>query len=301
MSKNWLAVASAEHVRLSKKMGIMQVCNGKLAPLKRITPNDFIIYYSPTDTFKGKDKLQSFTAIGIVKPDEPYQVVMDNFFRPFRRNVQWARAREIPIAPLCDELELTWNKKGWGYQLRYGLISLSDHDKSIIATAMRAQWLKPEGEIMIHITPQLIKVNAFTVMGYSERTKNSVEFDPQTAKLAQLWKKFYSAQIPGHKPDSPVYGVYSGYESDHNGFYTVIAGVEISLGGELVGFETVGVKEGDYLVFKNSGSMPQAIIETWQAIWHYFDNKSDFSRTYETDFEMYIGQGQCAVYIGVKR
>ncbi|MCW8418635.1 hypothetical protein OQJ18_04590 [Fluoribacter dumoffii] len=38
MSKNWLAVASAEHVRLSKKMGIMQVCHGKIAPLKRITP-----------------------------------------------------------------------------------------------------------------------------------------------------------------------------------------------------------------------------------------------------------------------
>lgn len=111
MSKNWLAVASAEHVRLSKKMGIMQVCNGKLAPLKRITPNDFIIYYSPTDTFKGKDKLQSFTAIGIVKPDEPYQVVMDNFFRPFRRNVQWARGGKFPLHPFVMSLSLPGTKR----------------------------------------------------------------------------------------------------------------------------------------------------------------------------------------------
>ncbi|MCW8400331.1 EVE domain-containing protein [Legionella sp. PATHC038] len=141
MSKCWLTVASAEHVRLGKQMGIMQVCHGRLAPLKRIQPNDFVIYYSPTRIYKAKDKLQSLTAIGIVKAGEPYQVEMDDDFYPFRRDVEWAKSVETPIAPLLFDLDFTRNNKNWGYSLRFGLIPISDHDKSIIATAMQAQWL----------------------------------------------------------------------------------------------------------------------------------------------------------------
>ncbi|WP_454782335.1 EVE domain-containing protein [Legionella sp. WA2022007384] len=140
MSKNWLAVACAEHVRLGQHLGIMQICHGKRAPLNRIHPNDYVIYYSPTISFHGKDRLRSFTAIGIVNYGEPYQVEMNQDFHPFRRNVQWARAFEIPITPLLHELDFTKNKN-WGYQLRYGLIPISEHDKSIIAAAMHAQWL----------------------------------------------------------------------------------------------------------------------------------------------------------------
>ncbi|MCW8407455.1 EVE domain-containing protein [Legionella sp. PATHC035] len=141
MRKCWLAVASAEHVRLGKQMGIMQVCHGRLAPLKRIQSNDFVIYYSPTRIFRAKDKLQSFTAIGIVKAGEPYQVEMADDFHPFRRDVDWAKALETPIAPLLFDLDFTRNNKNWGYSLRFGLIPISDHDKSIIANAMQAQWL----------------------------------------------------------------------------------------------------------------------------------------------------------------
>src|SRR5271169_2564565 len=67
MSKNWIAVASAEHVRLGRSNGFMQVSHGKSAPLRRIEPGDRVVFYSPTDAFRGKDKLQSFTAIGVVK------------------------------------------------------------------------------------------------------------------------------------------------------------------------------------------------------------------------------------------
>jgi hypothetical protein len=63
MSKNWIAVASAEHVRLGRSNGFMQVSHGKSASLRRIEPGDRVVFYSPTDAFRGKDKLQSFTAI----------------------------------------------------------------------------------------------------------------------------------------------------------------------------------------------------------------------------------------------
>lgn len=52
----------------------MQVYHGKGAPLRRMKPNGWIVYYSPTVTFRSKDKLQSFTAIGQDKEKEPYQV-----------------------------------------------------------------------------------------------------------------------------------------------------------------------------------------------------------------------------------
>jgi hypothetical protein len=68
----WIAVASAEHVRRGRSEGFMQVNHGKAAPLKRLKPDDGVIYYSPALTRGGRDKLQSFTAIGTVKNGEPY-------------------------------------------------------------------------------------------------------------------------------------------------------------------------------------------------------------------------------------
>jgi len=69
MSKNWIAVASAEHVRLGRSQGFMQVSHGKAAPLRRIRSGDRVVFYSPTEAFRGKDRLRAFTAIGIVKEE----------------------------------------------------------------------------------------------------------------------------------------------------------------------------------------------------------------------------------------
>src|SRR5262249_31349033 len=65
MTGHWIAVASAEHVRRGRREGFVQVSHGKAAPLKRIKPGDRVVYYSPTVTLGGKDKLQAFTAIGV--------------------------------------------------------------------------------------------------------------------------------------------------------------------------------------------------------------------------------------------
>ena len=83
----WIAVASAEHVRRGRSGGFMQVSHGKAAPLKRIKGGDRVVYYSPTVTLGGNDKLQAFTAIGTVKDVEPYRVDMGQGFKPYRRDV----------------------------------------------------------------------------------------------------------------------------------------------------------------------------------------------------------------------
>ncbi|CEG57936.1 EVE domain-containing protein [Legionella fallonii] len=136
MNRNWLAVASAEHVRHGRQLGIMQVCHGQLAPLRRLKSGDYITYYSPTITFRGKDKIQSFTALGRVKYGEPYQVVMTAGFCPYRLDVDWFPTQEASIIPLLNTLELTKGRMNWGYPLRFGLVPLSEHDMRIIAQAM---------------------------------------------------------------------------------------------------------------------------------------------------------------------
>lgn len=140
--KSWIAVASAEHVRNGRAQGFMQVCHGKAAPLRRLKPNDWVVYYSPTVTFGGKDKLQSFTAIGKVAGSEPYQVDMGNGFCPFRQDVRWFESQEAEIIPLLNQLDFTKNKKNWGYQFRFGLLEISEHDMQHISMAMRINNIK---------------------------------------------------------------------------------------------------------------------------------------------------------------
>jgi EVE domain len=134
MSTNsWIAVASAEHVRIGRAQGFMQVCHGKAAPLRRLAPGDRVAYYSPTESFGGKDRLQAFTAIGVVAPGAPYQAEMGG-----DGDVRWSEAIEAPIRPLLGSLSFARDNRSWGYQLRFGLFQIDDEDMRIIAAAMRA-------------------------------------------------------------------------------------------------------------------------------------------------------------------
>lgn len=141
MSKNWLAVASAEHVEIGRNAGFMQVSHGKASPLRRIQPGDRVVYYSPNRIYwpshavRGRDKLQAFTAIGTVKLGTPYRADMGFGFQPFRRDVAWHEAEPMPLALLQDKLAFT-QEKNWSYRLRQGLVEISDADMTLIADAM---------------------------------------------------------------------------------------------------------------------------------------------------------------------
>jgi hypothetical protein len=136
--KSWIAVASAEHVRIGRSGGFMQVCHGKGGPLRRISPGDDVAYYSPTETFGGGDRLQAFTAVGIVQPGIPYQADMGGGFRPFRRDVLWNDTVEVPIRPLLGLLSFTRDNRNWGYQLRLGLFEIEAEDMRLIREATTA-------------------------------------------------------------------------------------------------------------------------------------------------------------------
>lgn len=136
-ARAWIAVASAEHVRIGRAHGFMQVNHGKAGPLRRIIPGDGVIYYSPTTRLRGGDRLQAFTAIGTVAPGAPYQAEMGGGFRPWRRDVLWSASADAPIAPLLDRLAFA-RDGNWGYRLRFGLFAIEAEDAALIAAAMRA-------------------------------------------------------------------------------------------------------------------------------------------------------------------
>lgn len=64
--------------------------------------------------------------------------------------------------------------------------------------------------------------------------------------------------------------------------------------------QSLMINEGQYLMFPVKGELPQAIMETWQQIWAYFDDESiDERRAYKTDFEKYISEDEAEIYISV--
>lgn len=148
----------------------------------------------------------------------------------------------------------------------------------------------------------LVHLDGFTVAGLQVRTINSDEFNSKTAKLPQLWGQFQSAgvadSVPNRLEKESIFGVYSDYDSDATGFYSVTAGVMVSPESSLLA--TVHVQPGDYLVFEGQGDMPQAVVDTWKRVWSYFADNTKYKRNYKTDFERYQGPNSIAIYIGVE-
>jgi len=135
-ARSWIGVASAAHVRRGRALGFMQLGHGKAAPLRRVAPGDRIIYYSPTVTLGGDDRLQAFTAIGTVRAGEPYLSEGNQGSCMWRRDVEWLHpAHEAPIRPLLDALEFAAGGN-WGYRLRFGLFEVSAADGDRIEDAM---------------------------------------------------------------------------------------------------------------------------------------------------------------------
>lgn len=150
--------------------------------------------------------------------------------------------------------------------------------------------------------PKSVEVQPFAVSGISVRTLNSDEAQPSKAKLPGLWDQFYgqslAEKIPNKLAKSAVYGVYSAYESDASGQFTVTAGVSVSKASPE--FDSIAVNGGQYLVFEAKGPMPQVVVDTWAKVWSFFEASNDFERSFTTDFEMHRSSDEVAIHIAVE-
>ncbi len=132
----WIGVASKDHVANGVSLGICQFCHGKSGPASRLKKGDFVIYYSSKHTMNKPELYQKFTAIGIVTDEAPYQVDMENRFKPFRRNIRYLEAQHVDIKPLIHALPFIKNKTSWGYVFRYGFLEIDQESFEIIAKGM---------------------------------------------------------------------------------------------------------------------------------------------------------------------
>jgi EVE domain len=146
MSKNWLVVASADHVAMGSRGGFVQAYHGKPAPMRRLQPGDRVVCYSPSQRYspshasRSRDRLQAFTAIGTVRDGDSYRADPGGTdggagFQPWRRDVAWHDAEPVAISALRAALSFM-HEKNWGYRLRQGLVEISDADMVAIAEAM---------------------------------------------------------------------------------------------------------------------------------------------------------------------
>ena len=133
----WIAVVSKNYVQMGIDEGILHLCHGKEAPLKRIQQGDGIIYYSPTMMYNGKEKCQSFTGIGRVTGEHAYLHEMEPGVNAFRKDAEYYPAADVLIAPLIPSLSFITNKKNWGILFRSGLLKISYEDFKLIAQQMK--------------------------------------------------------------------------------------------------------------------------------------------------------------------
>ena len=153
--------------------------------------------------------------------------------------------------------------------------------------------------------PKLTSLNGMNIIGLEIRTTNQNEMDPSTAKIASLWNRFFTEncaeKIPNKLNPGILLGVYTNYESDHTGEYSLI------IGSETTGLETVpdgmtghAIPSGNYLVFTAKGKLPETLVNAWGFIWSYFTDDCPYQRIYTSDFELYKAEDEVDIYIAVK-
>ena len=122
-----------------------------------------------------------------------------------------------------------------------------------------------------------------------------------TAVIGGVWQRFYSegvyANIP-NKMNEKALGIYTDYESNETGDYTVMAGCEVSRSDLTGNFEVRTIPSGRYAKFVVKGHMQKAVAEFWQELW-----KMKLDRSCICDFEAYqngeTDNCEIHIYIGL--
>jgi hypothetical protein len=130
--KYWVSVVSKEHALRGIGGGYMQACHGKEAPLNRMKPGDFFMFYCPNAIMLSKEKIQKFIGLGKVKDKPTYQFSMSDSFHPYRRDIEFIPgAEKIESAVISELKDLSIKSK-----FRFGFFELPEEDFNVIAQSM---------------------------------------------------------------------------------------------------------------------------------------------------------------------
>jgi predicted transcriptional regulator YdeE len=157
--------------------------------------------------------------------------------------------------------------------------------------------------------PTVTDQSEFEVIGIEVRTNNAQEATGNGA-IPKQWQRLFMESLLNQIPDrsdQSITVVYTKYAGDWNGDYTYILGAKVKPGTKAPeGMVAVTVPPGKYVEFESARGPGQEVVPVvWKQIWAYFQEPSNPSRAYKSDFERYDGPPdpnsvQAHIFIGVK-
>ena len=164
----------------------------------------------------------------------------------------------------------------------------------------------------VNMTPRIVDLGAFEVVGIMASTNNAKEASPDGI-IGKQWQQFLTEHLADKIPDRldhDVLAVYADYISDANGQYTYILGARVKPVINPVvpqGMVVKTIPAGRYAVFTSErGPVAKVVVETWKHIWSYYQSPQNGTRAYVVDFEVYDerandpNNSQVDIYVGVK-
>ena len=152
------------------------------------------------------------------------------------------------------------------------------------------------------MTPEIVRMPAFAVAGFTTRTANEREMSGE-GRIGLLWQRYMtsgSGAIPGVTDPSLTFSVYTNYESDHTGAYDVILGKPVgSLEAVSDPLRGIAIPAAEYSVFPAAAATPDAIRSAWMAVYEYFGGPTNLRRAFTADFERHAAEG-VQLYIALR-
>lgn len=128
-------------------------------------------------------------------------------------------------------------------------------------------------------------VSEFKVVGIEARIANVG--DSAGKEVEAIWGRFWGEDIRNKIPNSlneDIYAIYTNYESDFKGAYTLIIGLAVESFDDIPdGFTSIEIKRDTYKKYISKGKMPEAVLKTWFEIW----GDTELKRAYRTDFTVH--------------
>lgn len=134
----WIGIAAADHVAIGVAGGFAMFAHGRHDTVKKVLPDDWVVYYSPRQGMKEGAEVRAFTAIGQVLAGEVGEREMLPGMTGWYRRVGWLDARAADIYPLLDRLSFVNDRQHWGMYFRKSLFGVPVADFGLIAEAMGA-------------------------------------------------------------------------------------------------------------------------------------------------------------------
>ena len=146
---------------------------------------------------------------------------------------------------------------------------------------------------------KVIELEEKLVSGIKVRTNNFSENVYEV--IGGLWKKFYSETYNKieNKVNGRSLGIYTEYENDEKGDYTMMTACEISSSDKNNDMIIKKIPAGKYAVFTIRGDVRTEVGKFWEQLW-----KMKLDRTFICDYEEYCEgtMEDCLIniYIGIK-